>query len=149
MFRPKSWKKELIQKGWHEWFAWYPVRLCRKDGGFAWLRTVERKYYQTHGRTAVKKGLNESQLKSWWSLDVMYRSVGSNAEKTSYVTRGGTLWRDSKELVRSISDREWDRISRSLDALEKDSEPSLARKYLRSGHSQPHELEYMRDLGKL
>jgi len=136
----KSWKKYRIRRGWHEWFAWYPVPLYGETG-FAWFRTVERKYYQTHGCTAVKKGLNESQVKPWRSVDVMYRSVGSNAERTCYITKGGTLWRDSKELMREISDRKWDRISRSLDALE--SQQSFDREKL-----QAHELEYMRDCGK-
>lgn len=145
----KLWKKDWIRKGWHEWFAWYPVELCGEES-FAWLRTVERKYYQTHGRTAVKKGLNEIQINPWRSLNVMYRPIGSNVEKTCYVTKSGTLWRDPKETVRGIPDREWDRIGRSLDALgSNNNNPSLARKYLRSGQSQPHEIDYMKYRGKL
>jgi hypothetical protein len=27
---------------WHQWFAWYPVRLD-DTGKYAWLRTIKRK----------------------------------------------------------------------------------------------------------
>jgi hypothetical protein len=32
---------------WHDWFAWYPVRLF--TGNYAWLQTVERRWVNDDG----------------------------------------------------------------------------------------------------
>lgn len=54
------------KESWHDWFAWYPVRLAEHD--CRWLETVERKgtlYY------------NFSD--SWWSYE--YREKGHKEEE--------------------------------------------------------------------
>ena len=34
-------KKNKVKEDWHDWFAWYPVRVA--EGDCRWLETVERK----------------------------------------------------------------------------------------------------------
>lgn len=34
-------KKNKLKEDWHDWFAWYPVRVA--EGDCRWLETVERK----------------------------------------------------------------------------------------------------------
>lgn len=110
----KKYKLKKIRKGWHNWFGWYPVRLL--DGGIAWFHEIERKYYQKS--PVVKKGLNESKINSFGSLDVMYRRKGSNEEKRVYHRRNGSLYVDPNEIWRNISDQEKDRITKSLDKFQ-------------------------------
>lgn len=38
IFHPES---EQNEKHWHDWFAWYPVRLT--DGSICWLEVVRRR----------------------------------------------------------------------------------------------------------
>lgn len=52
--RKEKWK---LSFDWHEWFAWYPVRVGRRD--CRWLEKVERKrlhrgdewYYRAKGES--------------------------------------------------------------------------------------------------
>lgn len=39
-FRKKPSTEDVIKsRGWHRWFAWYPVEI---DGHYIWLETIER-----------------------------------------------------------------------------------------------------------
>lgn len=126
-------KEEKIQRGWHEWFAWYPVSTLGEKR-FAWFETVERKYYQKRNRRVVKKDLNESQLVSFKSLEVMHRPIDSSAEQTIYMSEGGVIWRDPKEVVRNIPDSQWDWIRRVLDSM---NGSSLLKEYFRRSNPKP------------
>ena len=137
-------KKEKIQRGWHEWFAWYPVSTFG-DKRFAWFETVERKYYQKRNCRVVKKDLNESQLVSFKSLEVMHRPIGSSAEQTIYMSEGGVIWRDPKEVVRNIPDNQWDWIRRVLDSM---NGSSLLEEYFRRSNPKPWEFKYIEDTVK-
>ena len=95
-----------IRKGWHDWFAWYPVGLVGEKG-FAWLETVERKYYQPNRSHVVKAGLNENRFVNHTSVKVMYRRPGVDEEKTIYYTRSGSAYVDAEELWdKRLSDRQ-------------------------------------------
>ena len=134
-------KKEKIQRGWHKWFAWYPVNTLG-DERFAWLKTVERKYYQKRNRRVVKKDLNESQLVSFKSVEVMHRPIGSSAEQTIYMSEGGAIWRDSKEVVRNIPNSQWDWIRRVLDSV---NDSSLLEEYVRRSTPKSWEFKYIEE----
>lgn len=109
-------KLRKIRKGWHDYFAWLPVRL--EDGGLGFFETVERKFYVASPSAVVKKGLNESEFSYWQNLEVMYRSKGSNAEKTVYYRRNGSPYADPNEVMSNISEDRWNQISNQLDSLE-------------------------------
>jgi hypothetical protein len=104
----RKYKLKKIRRGWHDWFAWYPVRL--EDGGMAWLHEIERKYYQKSPRSVVKRGLNESKADAYRSLSVMHRRKGSDAEKRVYHRRNGSPYVDPNEIFKNMSDDEKDRI---------------------------------------
>mgnify|MGYP006873385353 FL=1 len=105
----KGRKLRKIRKGWHDWYAWFPASL--EDGRVAWFETVERKFYVASPSAVVKRGLNENKLNHWQNLDVMYRSKGSNAEKTVYYKRNGTLYADAGEIVDNLSKEFFDKLS--------------------------------------
>jgi hypothetical protein len=88
-----------IEKGWHKWFAWRPVRLINEDRTFAWLETVEVKYYATNGTRVVKKDLNTGKLNSSYTLKKMYRALGTNGERRVYIRWDGTVYVDPDEII--------------------------------------------------
>lgn len=108
---------DYIRKGWHEWFAWYPVGVLG-ERGFAWLETVERKYYQPNRTHVVKAGLNEDRFVSYMPVEVMYRRPGVDAERTTYYTRSGSAYADPDEIWEGLSEDYKDQITNSLDRLE-------------------------------
>lgn len=101
---------DYIQKGWHEWFAWRPVGVLGEKG-FAWLETVERKYYQSNRTHVVKAGLNEHKFCPHRSVSTMYRRPGVDAERTVYYTRSGAAYADATELWEGLSDDFKDQIT--------------------------------------
>jgi len=92
---------DYIQKGWHDWFAWYPVRMVG-ERKFAWLETIERKYYQPSRTHVVKAGLNENRYLDYMPVKKMHRRKGSDAEKTVYYTRAGSSYVDVNELINNL-----------------------------------------------
>ena len=98
-----------IRKGWHEWFAWYPVRMVG-ERKFAWLETVKRKYYQPNRSHVVKAGLNENRYLDYMPVKKMHRQKGSDSERTVYYTRSGTAYTDATELVNGLSDDFFDKV---------------------------------------
>ena len=69
--RDRKIKKLLAKKDWHEWFAWYPVKLTtdEKFSETVWLETVYRKvkWPPKHATIYSDYEIAEMRSKEWFS----------------------------------------------------------------------------------
>jgi hypothetical protein len=69
--RDRKIKKILAKKDWHEWFAWYPVKLSTdaKNSETVWLETVYRrsKWPSSHHSFYNDYEIAEMRSKEWFS----------------------------------------------------------------------------------
>jgi hypothetical protein len=69
--RHRKLKKILAKKEWHEWFAWYPVKVAAdgKNSETVWLETVYRrsKWPEKHFTIYHDYEIAEMRSKEWFT----------------------------------------------------------------------------------